>query len=79
MEDDGRLIGVLEEDLLEDVEDDRDDEERTDGDTDLRREAKLRELVGQRPGEIMEETHFQRFVAAVAVVVVVRLLPSAMG
>lgn len=52
-----RLIGVLEEDLLEDVDEDRDGDEANHCDTNLRRGSELEELLGQRPQELLSDTH----------------------
>ena len=57
VEDHGGLVGVLEEDLLEDIE--RDDEDQKGGDrhANLRPEAELREALGQRSRDLLEDTH----------------------
>jgi hypothetical protein len=57
VEDHGRLVGVLEENLLQDVEDDGNREERRDRDADLRRSSQLRELLGQRSRDVVKEAH----------------------
>jgi hypothetical protein len=57
MEDDRGLIRVLEEQLVENIEDDRHQQEAPDRDTDLRGQAELREPRGQRTPEILDKTH----------------------
>lgn len=57
MEDDGGLIGVLEEHLLEHIEDDRHKEETGDGNANLRSQPQLREPLGQRAPDVLDETH----------------------
>lgn len=57
MEDEGGLVGVLEEQLAEHVEDDADEHEARDGDANLRCQAEARKLLGQGAREFLHETH----------------------
>lgn len=57
MEDDGGLVGVPEEELLGDVDEDRDGEEGEQGDGDLRAGAELQEAVGGLARHFVDETH----------------------
>lgn len=52
-EDDGRLMGVLEEDLLRYVEKDREEDEADEGNTNLRPSAQLVEGIYQRAGGVL--------------------------
>lgn len=57
MEDDRRLIGVLEHQLIQDIENNREHNDGDRNDADLGRRAQLAELLGQRPCDIFEEPH----------------------
>lgn len=60
MEDDGRLIGVLEKNLLRNIDDDGDGEEDEQRDTDLRAGAQLLEVVDKLARHFIDETHGDR-------------------
>lgn len=57
MEYHGRLIGVLEEDLLRDIEDDREDDEGGEAQADLGGEGQLLVVREQRLQLLLEDTH----------------------
>lgn len=57
VEDDGGLIGVLEQDLLQDIEDDREDHDAEANAEDLGRSAHLVELLGHGSCHLLEEAH----------------------
>lgn len=57
VEDDRRLIGVLEHQLVQDIENNREHNNGGRNDADLGRRAQLAELLGQRPCDIFEEPH----------------------
>ena len=63
MEHNGWLVGVPEEHLVQDVEDDGQDEEATESDSDLRRQPELRKLLHQRTRDdrgILKKTHCKK-------------------
>jgi hypothetical protein len=57
VEDEWRLIGVLEEDLTEHVQKDGQKQEASDRDGDLRSQTEAREPLGERASKVLEETH----------------------
>lgn len=57
MEDEGRLIGVLEHQLIQDIENNRENDDGGGDDADLRCRAQLAEPLGQRPCYLFEEPH----------------------
>lgn len=57
MEDDRRLVGVLEEDLLGDIDKDGQDQEGEHGDTNLRAGAELLKVVDGLGRHLVDETH----------------------
>ena len=60
MKDDRWLVGVPEEHLVQDIEDDGQDEEATESDSNLRRQPELRKLLHQRTRDdrgILKKTH----------------------
>jgi hypothetical protein len=54
VEDDGRLIRILEEDLIREVEDDRQDEDGGDNDSDSATCAQRLVLLGKRAIDVLE-------------------------
>lgn len=57
MEDEGRFIGVLEQELLQDVEHDGGHDKRGDGGGDENRKGCIGGKVAQKGGDLGEETH----------------------
>jgi hypothetical protein len=57
VEDERRLIGVLEEGLTEDVQKDTQKQEASDRDSDLRSQTEAREPLGERASKVLHETH----------------------
>lgn len=59
-EDDRRLVGVLEEDLLRDVDDDRQGDKGRHHNANLRSSAHVGEALGHRARYVLEDTHEER-------------------
>lgn len=57
MEDDRGLIGVLVEDLVQDIEDDGEKDKAKEDDGDLRSGAQLVEVLGRGSYHLLEEAH----------------------
>ena len=57
VEDNRRLVGVLEQQLLGDVDKDGHRERDGEHDNDLQEDAQLRKVLGQRPGQFLEDAH----------------------
>jgi hypothetical protein len=57
VEDEGGLIGVFREHLVQHVQEDAQKQKTGNGDADLRGQSKAREPLGQRAPKVLDETH----------------------